>query len=240
MSQQSIPAVLAVFVGTIALGSSLLPVLSVSAEEKPTKVLPSSSLVPEPPPEASQAAARGKKSFARLAKIDKVAQDLGFVSVAEAADSNTALGVPFAIDRLRVDLLRTFPPGGDPTSLVVFGEEFIYPVTVSGQVRSSLTVTRMSPDSTWRSTAWGSSHLIRLLDQFRKSVDSSSSTFVLAIPELNRYFLGNIIGNKFLIIPLRSEPKLGLKEGVPIAAEMLFIKLVGELPGSTPESHGKP
>ena len=182
MSQQAIPAVLTILMCAIGLSVSLFPTQARSGGilEEPGKVH-SSFLVPEPPPEASQAAAKGKKSFGRLAKNDKIAQDLGFSTAAEAADSNTALENPFPIVRLRTDLLRTFPPDGNPTSLVVFGEEFLYPVTVNGQVRSSLTVTRISPGSTWRSTAWGSSHLIRLLDQFRKTTDSSSFTFALAI-----------------------------------------------------------
>ena len=244
MSQQPIPAALAIFLGTIILAASLLPVQTLSADgENPAKVH-FSSLVPEPPPEASQAAVQGKKSFALLAKNDKLAQELGFLSAAETADSKTALGLPFSIVRLRVDLLRDFPPDADPTTVVVFGGEFIYPVTVDDQARSSLTVTRIRSgslsDPTWRTTVWGSSRLIRLLDKARKTTGVSSPSFALAIPELSRYFLGNMVGGKFWIIPLYSEPKLGLEEGVPIAAEVVFGKLVSELPLSTPESGKKP
>ena len=242
MSQQPIPTVLAILVGAIVLAASLLPVQARSADgEKPAKA-DSSSLVPEPPPEASQAAAQGKKSFARLAKSDKLAQELGFLSAAEAADGNTSLGTPFSIVRLRVDLLQNFPPDADPTKIVVFGGEFIYPVTVEGQVRSSLTVTRIRSDSdpSWRPTEWGAPGLIRLLDKARKTTGVSAPSFALAIPELSRHFLGNIVGFKFWIIPLYSEPKLGLEEGVPIPAKVVFGKLVSELPLSTPEAGKKP
>ena len=244
MSRKPIPAALAIFVGTIVFAASVLPVQARSADgEEPSKVH-FSSLVPEPPPVASQAASQGKKSFARLGKNDKLAQELGFLSATEAADSKTALRLPFPIVRLRVDLLRNFPPDADPTTIVLFGGEFIYPVTVDDQVRSSLTVTRIrsgsQTDPTWRTTEWGAPGLIRLLDKARKTTGVSSSSFALAIPELSRYFLGNMVGGKFWIIPLHSEPKLGLEEGVPVPAEVVFGKLVSELPLSTPEAGKKP
>lgn len=244
MSQQPISTVLAILVGTIVLAANLFPVQARSADGEKHEKAHSSSLVPEPPPEASQAAAQGKKSFARLAKNDKLAQELGFLSVAEAADSNTALGPPFAIVRLQIDLLRNFQLNTDPTTVVVFGREFIYPITVEGQVRSSLTVTEIRSDSqsdpTWRPTVWGSSHLIRFLDKARKNSGVCSSCFTLAIPELSRYYLGNMVADKFLIIPLHSEPTLNLQEGVPIAAEVVFYKLIRELAPSTSESGNKP
>jgi len=190
-------------------------------------------VVPEAPEEAKRVATKGKKTLERMVKNnDKHAQDLGFRSAAEAADTNTKLGAAFP--RIRVDLnaLLDFEPDMDPTTLLVPTGEFIYPVTVDGQVRSSLTVSFLGrdpqTDEVWRTTEWGARGLIRVLDKTRKTAEVSISSFALVIPDLYRYFLGNISGEKFVIIPMYDEPLLGFQAGKPLPAKVVFQKLLPE------------
>lgn len=185
-----------------------------------------------PPADVRAAAEQGKQAFVRLARNDKVAQELGFVSAAEAAGKKDLL-TPFPIFRVQVYRLPDFAPRQgafpDPESIVVFGREFIYPVAVSTEVRSSIIVTHFqSSYPEWRATEWGARGLIRNLVDVA-AMSGANAPFALAIPEMSRYFLGTF-SDRFLIVPLYSEPKLGLKRGVGVPAEIVFSKIVAELP----------
>ncbi len=245
MSPHPIPVASITLLGTILLMANLLPIQALAANKGGLEEFHASSLVPRQSPEALQAALKGKQSFALLARNDNLAKDLGFQSAAEATDSQTSLGPPFSIVRVRVNLLRDFHIGTtDPLMMLEFGGEFIYPVAVNNQVRSSLTVTEIrsgfQSEPTWRTTEWGSRHLIQHLEAARKTTPGSSSSFALLIPELGQYFLGNLVGSKIFLIPLNSDRILGLEYGVPLAAEIVFDKLLSNLLLSTPSLGKKP
>jgi len=190
-------------------------------------------VVPLPTSEAHTVAVKGKKTMQLLVgNNDQHARELGFTSAAEANDAITQLGVPFPIIRVNFEKLRTYDPKIPPVTLLIATTEFIYPITVYGQVRSSLTVTEVRAnslaDAAWRTTEWGTEGLIRALDRANRTMQATASSFDLEILELGRFFLGEITGEHFLIIPIYDEPRLGFQTGVPLPAEVVFQKLVSE------------
>jgi hypothetical protein len=195
---------------------------------------PAVFVVPEAPPEATNEARRGKQILGLLVQNDpRHAEDLGFTSVAEAADGKTELEAPFPIVRIDFGKLVAFTKSSDPATLLMPTGEFFYPVSVGGTVRSSLRVRKVRPNpqtgKEWRTIDWGIS-VIRLLDQTKKIAGTSNSSFAVWIPELNRYFLGDIQNGKHLIIPLVNEPRsdLQFKAHTPLPAEEVFERLVPE------------
>jgi len=196
-------------------------------------VLPLEFPVPTPSPEAYQAAIKGKKTMERLVgNNDKEARELGFNRAVDAADSNTELGTPYSIIRIDFDKLRDYEPTTSPLTLLIPTTEFIYPITVQGEVQSSLTVTgirRGSPANTvWRTTEWGFAGLIKALDTASKIAQASPSRFHLVIRPLSRFFLGDFSGGRFVIIPLSDEPRLFLKRGNKMPAQDVFAALKSE------------
>jgi hypothetical protein len=194
-------------------------------------------LIPKPPPEALAAADSGKKALPRLIKNnDKHAQELGFKSAAEAADTNTRLGSPLPFILLELEKFRKWDPSIDPTSLLTPILRFLYPITVDGIPRSSLTVIRIPSSSkdngVWRAVGWGAPNLIRDIAVSQaisqKEIDTSHLYFLVRIEELSRYFLAEIQNGKLVIIPLKDEPKYGFNKGIPLPAEFVFRKLLPE------------
>jgi hypothetical protein len=178
-------------------------------------------VVPEAPIEAQRAAEKGRKTLEQLVKNDdKHAQELGLTSSAEARD--TALGTPFPILFVELEKLKQFQRGEDPRNLLEPTDEFIYPILVGGNVKSSLTVTR-TPQG-WRATAWGADKLIRLLDNARVA----DSNFLVSIPSLNLQFIGDITEEPFKMIPILDERRYGFMRMRPLPAQEVFAKLLPE------------
>ncbi len=228
-------------IGPLAILFTLYPYLAVSAQPEKTlehdKLLSMPSLqvpfeIPQPPQNATDSAKNGKQSFEQLTINDKNARELGFDSKTDAADSNTKLGVPLALVLVNFEMLKNYDPSMPPQALLTFAKRFIYPLVVSEKTKSSVTVLELtSPGKNtqeWKPVVWGEPGLIRLLDQVRERAGSPSTSFALWIPQLSRYFLGNIKGEKFTIVPLYDEPALGFSTGIPKPATEVFRILSAE------------
>ena len=63
---------------------------------------------------------------------------MGFESPGEVHEAK--LGRPFQNFRVRLDQLQKYQQGSDPNKLLSGGNQFVYPILVKGQVRSSITV----------------------------------------------------------------------------------------------------
>jgi hypothetical protein len=175
-----------------------------------------------PPAKARESALKGKKRLERLAVTDKYAQELGFDSRSQAGDSNTKLGDPFLVIILNFKMLKDYDPKVDPTGLFIFLERFIFPVVASGQVKSSVTVELKDSTKSWKPVEWGSKGLIRLLVKARSASGSGDTSFLVWIPQLSRYFLGDIRKSQLLLIPLYDEKDYGFVAGVPKSAVEVF------------------
>jgi hypothetical protein len=66
------------------------------------------------------------------------------------------------------------------------------------------------------------------VDKARISAGSDTTGFVLWIPQLSRYFLGDIAGGTFSIIPLYDEKEYGFVAGVAKPASEVFRVIAQE------------
>ena len=192
--------------------------------------------------ETTKAAKKGKQALEHLTKNDdRHARELGFSSAAEAVDTKTALGDPLPRFLVPLNKLKAYEPGGvnDARSLLQPANDFIYPITVGEgkDVRSSLTVTGIRKDHQasleWRTTEWGGAGIIRLLEKHR----TSTTNLLVWIPSLNRYFLGILTVEEFLIIPIIDEPRLGFTAGQSLSATDAFANLLTEAKASDGKPH---
>ena len=180
---------------------------TIAAEPKPQGTVSSNIYeIPRAPVKAQESAERGKGRFERLTINNKFAQELGFDSRSQATSSKTTLGAPFPVIIVNFLMLKTFTPKVPPATLLIFTKRFLYPVAASGEVKSSITVYEppapVNGKQEWKPIEWGAPGLVRLLDRARVAAGSKDTSFALWIPQLSRYFLGDIRKEKFFIIPL--------------------------------------
>ena len=157
-------------------------------------------------------------SYSKLI-TDQEAKLLGFDSADEVKSAE--LGPPLPVFRVGLKQLGDFMPSDDPEKLLSNANFVIYPIMVGSKVRSSLTVTQSPKDKVWKTTKWGSGPLLRLLWKYR----SSPSNFVVWIPALNLYFLGDRSAGRLTLIPIEDVPKQRFMAGQEQPAEKVFSNL---------------
>ncbi|HWB85422.1 MAG TPA: hypothetical protein VG675_14865 [Bryobacteraceae bacterium] len=172
------------------------------------------------PPSAQQPEEAARNALATLQKL-VTAQNyrtMGFESVDEV--KSAALGQPLALVQIGLDQLKAFRPGGNVNSLMQSSPETIYPVTVNGQVRSSVTVSKSA--SGYAPSSFGNADIVKSLSRYRQSPDA----FVVRVPALNLYFLGSRVENRVMLTPIVEDNRLKLQPGVPAPAEQVIEQLV--------------
>lgn len=152
---------------------------------------------------------------------------LGFESVEEA--DKAELGTPMRIFMVRLDRLKEFAPSGDPSKLLVDTNQIRYPVTVGGQVRTSV-VMHLS-EGKWQVAKFGRPALTKgLTEAVRKQAvpggTSQESSFEVNIPALNLYFVAQQAGSRLLLTPVLDDARFGLKQGETMDAQQVFARLV--------------
>jgi hypothetical protein len=162
------------------------------------------------------------KSKKALAEDDEYAKALGFASAQEAG--RATLGVPLPILMSRLYWLKQYTPGGDPQSFIKDTGSRIYPLRVSGKVKSSLTATKSRKTNRWRTTRWGSPKLIGLLER-RRGPQSNMVLFISPQNPLGLRFLGENQG-LLLLTPIEDIPRLGLTAGQQLSVNELFLRLL--------------
>lgn len=144
---------------------------------------------------------------------------LGFEKI---EDVDTAqVGHPFDIYAVGLKELRDFQPGHPVLPLLTKLARRLYPLTVRGEVRSSLVVTRHKITNEAITTNWGLVKLVTLVTKHKKA----DSDFVVWIPALNFHFLGDRYDEKLMLTPLANRKLYGLTEGVPVPADVVFSLL---------------
>lgn len=172
---------------------------------------------------------------------ERFARRLGFTAANDVANSeHLAIGHPFPLLLVGLETLKAYQPGASYSQTIhvlLFRKlnfyngvpiRLIYPVLVKGVVRSSITVTFVSDAEGWRVSAVGSSQLARTLTVLKSSAGARSShkNFVLWVPALNRYYLGQFAPN-LQFIALFDDPLLALGAGQAREASDLFGQLKG-------------
>jgi len=165
-----------------------------------------------------QAAEEALKTLEKLITQENY-EAMGFASPDEV--SRAQLGLPLPVYRVQLDQLREYSPGEtDPKTLLVDVKRTLYPVTVDGEVRSSVAVE--GPQGAWRGTDFGGPALIKALSQYRQS----ESDFVVHIGFVGLYFVAQQNEDGLWLTPLLDDPTLGFVAGEPLAAEEVFRALL--------------
>jgi len=143
--------------------------------------------------------------------------------------SRATLGTPIREFMIRLDELQNYTTGQEPLALLHDSGKITFPVMVSGQTRSSVTVVRK--DGNWTASGFGAASYVRTLDSLRTEIasrDGKSPTdyFEVDVPALSVFFLGNLQGGKLYLTPLLSSAAMGLERGSTLPAEDAFDKLV--------------
>lgn len=153
-------------------------------------------------------------------------RDYGFNSRNEA--ESASLGLPIQVSFVRLDELREYSEDQDPASLLNAGHQVFVPVTVGGQVRSSILLEQSGEE--WRPVSFGSPNLARLLDETRaaaargSNVDEASISAV-HVAALGRYYIVSRSDDRLMLTAVTNDPELQIKVGESRPANELFAQL---------------
>jgi len=158
---------------------------------------------------------------------DEDSAEMGFRSPDEVAHAKR--GAALEIFNIDLDRLKSYAPGADPASLLATTARWIYPVTVNGQVRSSVSVVKVAEG--FRPSGFGDAETIKAVSRYRTGADPARD-IVVRIPALSLYFLGKRSGSGLLLTPLNADPALDvpgqprLTPGVAVPAQVVLQRLV--------------
>jgi hypothetical protein len=173
---------------------------------------------PQPPSQQPrEAAANGLATLQKLVTAQNY-QAMGFESMDEV--KSAALGQPLAVFSIGLSQLREYHSGVDANSLLGASPDAIYPVMVNGQTRSSVTITKS--DSGYMPSSFGNAAIVKGLSQYRQAADS----FVVRIPALNMYYLGNRVDNRLMLTSITVDTRLKLEPGKAVPADEVLSQLV--------------
>lgn len=176
--------------------------------------------------EIQRVASEALVTFSKLVTKENYKQ-MGFESSEEVLMAK--LGQPLQDFMVRLDQLKEYQPASDPDKLLSGGNQVVYPLLVTEQVRSSITIGEINGN--WKAVSFGSPKFIKLSNTIlTKSAEvtgiSPSSYFVVRVPALNLVFLGYRIDNKLMLVPLLDAPHFGFKAGVSMEANEVFTTIL--------------
>lgn len=168
-------------------------------------------------------------------KISERIKYLGFDQVSDL--TNAKAGSPFKVYMVRLDELQSYQTGSDPRPLLHETNGRIFPLMLNDQVRSSAMVDLSKKDQDdefiLRVTQLGSPSLIKVLAEFRQELEQKKecegTCFVVWIPALKRYFLGDKTSEGIKLKVLIDGPGVELKKGDFLPAEQVFLILQSEV-----------
>lgn len=160
---------------------------------------------------------------------DQNYKSFGFDSADEVKSAQ--LGQPLSISVIGLDKLKNAQAGADLNSMLTQSPETLYPVTVQGSVRSSVTIIH-KPEG-FAPASFGNAEIVKGLSRFRQA-EASKGEFVLRIPAFNMYFLARRVENQVVVVPILDDPRLKVKAGeaVPLSRLLELLQpLVNEYNG---------
>ena len=176
---------------------------------------------PKPPsPQPQEAATTAIGVFQKMVNAENF-RSLGFDSADQVKQAQ--LGAPLAVFDVGLDQLKTYKAGVDPNTLLVQSSKTLYPVTVDGQVKSSVTISHK--ESGYQASSFGNAEIIKSLSRYRQT-QAASGDFVVRVPAFNMYYLGRRVENRLVLIPIVDDPRLKLKPGEAVSVETVLDQLV--------------
>jgi hypothetical protein len=174
------------------------------------------------PPPTSDAQQAASNALATLQKLvtEQNYKALGFTSLDEV--KSATLAKPLAQYDIGLDRLREYQVGKDPNALLTASSETIYPVTVAGQVRSSVTVVKK--ETGYTTASFGNANIVKALSLYRGA--NVSEAFAVRISALGMYFLGNRVETRLMLTPVVEDNRLPFRIGVAVPAEDLLKAII--------------
>jgi hypothetical protein len=166
-----------------------------------------------------EAATQGRDVFESLVD-EQTYEGFGFDSLKEVKDAE--LGRPMAVFYVPPDRLRDFYAGQDAAGLLVRSPEAIYPLSVNGQVRSSITVVQTGEEA-YRAAGFGDGLLVKRLSSYRSN--DASDEFVVHVLGLHMYFLGGTGQEGFTLTPIEDDGRIELRAGHRYEADVVLQRL---------------
>jgi len=151
---------------------------------------------------------------------------LGFESAAEVRGA--ALDEPLAVYMVRLDDLKAYHAGSDPSSLLRPLDKVVFPVSVDKRVRSSITLEDRG--GKWQATSFGAPALTQRLSEARDRAVAAhrvppGGSFVVHVAALNAYFLGYREGSRLMLTAITDDGELKTKAGATEPASEVFVTL---------------
>lgn len=141
---------------------------------------------------------------------------LGFESEKEADEAT--LGMPLTLYLVPLDGLQTYEGEADPNELLQDSRIVMYPVLVNDTVRSAVGI--QGNEEGWTPATFGSATLIQAIARVELNPDS----FIVQVPALGLYFVGDREDDDLVLIPI-VENAFDLPVGQPVAAREVFSVL---------------
>jgi hypothetical protein len=191
---------------------------------------PKPFFIPQPPPDADQAAAKGMIIVEKIVKNDETeAETLGFTSSDEVTADNMQIGRAIPVMEITFEKLQS--SNRHPAQWLVGKDHYIYPITVGGKVRSSITVRKMKTGK-WRAVGFGAVGG-PLAAEERNILDSA---FIVRFYALDRVFLGTSRDNELAFFRVA---KHSHRTEDPENGQKVFEDLAKEIKGLDPKAFGK-
>jgi hypothetical protein len=161
----------------------------------------------ESKPLAQQPQEAASSAIVTLQKLvnDQNYRSLGFQTVDEVRQAR--LGEPLEVYIIGLEKLKNYRAGQDPNTLLVPSAETIYPVTVSGNVRTGVTI--IHKEQGYESSSFGQADVVKRLTLYRHD----PSEFVVRIPAFNLYFIARHAEACILLVPIANNPRLKAQAG---------------------------
>jgi hypothetical protein len=172
-------------------------------------------------PQPDQAASDAMGVLQKLVN-DQNYRAMGFDSVDQVKQAQ--LGRPLVVFNIGLDQLKSYQTGTNANSLLSKSSETIYPVTVNGQVKSSITIVQKK-EGGYQPASFGNAEVIKNLSRYRSS-EQAANDFVVRVLALNMYFLGKQVDNRTFLTPIIEDPRLKLRPGEALPAEIVVQQLV--------------
>ncbi len=158
---------------------------------------------------------------------EKNMASMGFRSLDEVKQAK--LGDPLLTYYVGLNDLKEYKEGGDINKILRFNDQVLFPVNVNDMPRSSIQMEKTGED--WKASAYGNPNQIQILERTISMLKQDTSLmskdfFIAAIPAMNQYFIGYRQEKDLWLAPTMSDEKYEFKMGVPMMANVVFLKLL--------------
>jgi hypothetical protein len=165
----------------------------------------------------AQDAAQGGLATLRQLVTDQNFREMGFDSRDDVG--RAAVAPPWTMFNIGLDQLKRYQRGADVNALLTASAETIFPVTVNGQVKSSITVTKA--DAGFKPSSFGNAALVKAIAPHTQAAGS----FIVRVPAFNMYYVGTRVDGRLMLTAIIDDTRMKTQVGVAVPAEQVLEEL---------------